>query len=183
MVYVYAVVEGWQNKTLSRKEYYKAFHPIEIAGKEMACHLMDHSSFFGGCNRDWLQRGFSPQKGFLKQEEIPFKKFLETPTGSLIFINILKTYISMQFQSNTTMTQILDALFASLCRTGPRCQGKLQLRWFARGWLPVKVKSSNDHIAFRTMGVPNLGIASFEKIFLSARLSKKWSFIILKPKS
>jgi hypothetical protein len=24
-----------------------------------------------------------PQKGFLKQEEIPFDKFLETPTGSL----------------------------------------------------------------------------------------------------
>ena len=24
-----------------------------------------------------------PQKGFLKQEEIPFDKFLKTPTGSL----------------------------------------------------------------------------------------------------
>jgi len=27
--------------------------------------------------------GILPQKGFLKQEEIPFEKFLKTPTGSL----------------------------------------------------------------------------------------------------
>jgi len=25
-VYVYAIVEGWHNQTLSRKEYYKAFY-------------------------------------------------------------------------------------------------------------------------------------------------------------
>jgi hypothetical protein len=30
---VYAVVEGWQNETLSRKEYYNAFYPIEIEKK------------------------------------------------------------------------------------------------------------------------------------------------------
>ncbi|WP_041258424.1 DUF1338 domain-containing protein [Fibrella aestuarina] len=31
----------------------------------------------------------------------------------------------------------------------------------------------NDHIAFRTMGVPNLGIASFEKIFLALGYEKR----------
>lgn len=31
----------------------------------------------------------------------------------------------------------------------------------------------NDHIAFRTMGVPNLGIASFEKIFLHLGYQKR----------
>jgi hypothetical protein len=31
----------------------------------------------------------------------------------------------------------------------------------------------NDHIAFRTMGVPNLGIASMEKIFLHYGYEKK----------
>jgi hypothetical protein len=31
----------------------------------------------------------------------------------------------------------------------------------------------NDHIAFRTMGVPNLGIASFEKIFLHYGYAKR----------
>ena len=34
VVYIYAVVEGWNNKVLSRKEYYKAFYPIEISGKK-----------------------------------------------------------------------------------------------------------------------------------------------------
>jgi hypothetical protein len=27
--------------------------------------------------------GTLPQKGFLKQEQIPFEKFLQTPTGAL----------------------------------------------------------------------------------------------------
>lgn len=31
----------------------------------------------------------------------------------------------------------------------------------------------NDHVAFRTLGVPNLGIASFEKIFLACGYEKK----------
>ena len=31
----------------------------------------------------------------------------------------------------------------------------------------------NDHIAFRTMGVPNLGLASFEKIFLTYGYEKR----------
>jgi len=34
VVYVYAIVEGWHNETLSRKEYYKAFYPIEIEGRK-----------------------------------------------------------------------------------------------------------------------------------------------------
>lgn len=31
----------------------------------------------------------------------------------------------------------------------------------------------NDHIAFRTLGIPNLGIASFEKIFMACGYQKK----------
>ena len=31
----------------------------------------------------------------------------------------------------------------------------------------------NDHVAFRTMGVEHLGIASFEKIFLAYGYTKK----------
>jgi hypothetical protein len=34
VVYDYAIVEGWQNETVSRKEYYKAFYPIEIEGRK-----------------------------------------------------------------------------------------------------------------------------------------------------
>ena len=39
----------------------------------------------------------------------------------------------------------------------------------------------NDHIAFRTMGVPQLGIQSLEKIFLHYGYTKEDKYI-LKPK-
>lgn len=40
----------------------------------------------------------------------------------------------------------------------------------------------NDHIAFRTMGVSQLGIQSFEKIFLHFGYQKR-DFLILKEKT
>jgi len=40
----------------------------------------------------------------------------------------------------------------------------------------------NDHIAFRTLGVPNLGIASFEKIFLHYGYEKKDYYFFEKKK-
>ena len=82
VVYVYAVVEGWQNKTLSRKEYYKDFHPIEIEGKKWRAISWTTAASLVAVI-ELVAAGVLPQKGFLKQEEIPFKKFLETPTGAL----------------------------------------------------------------------------------------------------
>ena len=82
VVYVYAVVEGWQNKTLSRKEYYKAFHPITIAGKKWRAISWTTAASLVAVV-EMVASGSLPQKGFLKQEEIPFEKFLETPTGAL----------------------------------------------------------------------------------------------------
>ncbi|GAB3943020.1 DUF1338 domain-containing protein [Spirosoma harenae] len=40
----------------------------------------------------------------------------------------------------------------------------------------------NDHIAFRTMGVPNLGIASFEKIFLHYGYEKRDEYNFIEKK-
>jgi hypothetical protein len=42
-----------------------------------------------------------------------------------------------------------------------------------RGVIPQADAIENDHIAFRTMGVPQLGIASFEKIFLHYGYQKR----------
>jgi len=82
VVYVYAVVEGWQNKTLSRKEYYNAFHPKAIAGKKWRAISWTTAASLVAVI-EMVASGSLPQKGFLKQEEIPFEKFLETPTGAL----------------------------------------------------------------------------------------------------
>ncbi|MDC3329635.1 DUF1338 domain-containing protein [Flavobacteriaceae bacterium] len=72
----------------------------------------------------------------------------------------------MQFQSNTTMTQILDALFAIYAELVPDVR-KITAAMVRKGMVASQSEIINDHIAFRTMGVPNLGIASFEKIFLA----------------
>lgn len=42
-----------------------------------------------------------------------------------------------------------------------------------RGIVASQDEIVNDHIAFRTLGVPNLGIASFEKIFLAHGYTKQ----------
>ena len=82
VVYVYAVVEGWKRNTLSRKEYFNTFYPIEIEGKKWrAISWTTAASLVAVVEMVATQK--LPQKGFLKQEEIPFDKFLETPTGSL----------------------------------------------------------------------------------------------------
>ncbi|MEK9566642.1 MAG: L-lysine dehydrogenase, partial [Flavobacteriaceae bacterium] len=82
VVYVYAVVEGWQKDTLSRKEYYKAFYPIEIKGKKWRAISWTTAASIVAVIELVASKEL-PQKGFLKQEEIPFDKFLKTPTGSL----------------------------------------------------------------------------------------------------
>jgi len=82
VVYVYAVVEGWKNKTLSRREYYNAFYPIEIEGKQWRAISWTTAASLVAVV-EMVAAGTLIQKGFLKQEEIPFDKFIKTQTGSL----------------------------------------------------------------------------------------------------
>lgn len=43
----------------------------------------------------------------------------------------------------------------------------------AAGMINAQADIENDHVAFRTLGIPNLGIASFEKMFLKLGYTKK----------
>lgn len=72
----------------------------------------------------------------------------------------------MKFQSETIMTQILDALFNIYAQRVPDVR-KITKAMVVEGMVTSQNEIINDHIAFRTMGVPNLGINSFEKIFLA----------------
>jgi saccharopine dehydrogenase-like NADP-dependent oxidoreductase len=82
VVYVYAVVEGWKNKKISRSEYFKAFYPIEIQGhKWRAISWTTAASLVSVI--EMVNKGSLKQKGFIKQEEISFEKFLETDSGKL----------------------------------------------------------------------------------------------------
>ena len=78
----------------------------------------------------------------------------------------------MKFKSTTPMTQILDALFKVYETRVPDVR-KITQAMIEKGMVEDQTDIVNDHVAFRTLGVPHLGIASFEKIFLAHGYSRK----------
>ena len=78
------------------------------------------------------------------------------------------------------MTQILDALF-SVYAERVTDVNKITRAMVEKGIVNSQDDIINDHIAFRTMGVENLGIASFEKIFLEHNY-KRMEFYHFKAK-
>jgi len=70
------------------------------------------------------------------------------------------------------MTKILDALFATYAERVPDVK-KITHAMIDKGMVKNQNEIINDHVAFRTMGVKNLGIASFEKIFLAHGYEKR----------
>ena len=85
VVYVYAVVEGWKKKKISRSEYFKAFYPVEIQGKNWRAISWTTAASLVSVV-EMVANGKLPKKGFLKQEEIPYGEFLKTSSGKL-FLN------------------------------------------------------------------------------------------------
>ncbi|PDW01278.1 DUF1338 domain-containing protein [Candidatus Chloroploca asiatica] len=65
----------------------------------------------------------------------------------------------------TTLEQVLDGLMRRYQERVPDV-GKIIAAMLAEGLITAPEQIENDHIAFRTMGVPQLGIASLERIFL-----------------
>jgi saccharopine dehydrogenase-like NADP-dependent oxidoreductase len=80
VVYVYAVVEGWKSEKIFRNEFFRAYYPIEINGQ-----MWRAISWTTACSIaavvEMVAAGSLPSKGFIKQEEIPFDKFLATKNG------------------------------------------------------------------------------------------------------
>lgn len=67
--------------------------------------------------------------------------------------------------TNTTLDAVLTGLMRRYSERVPDVQNVLDAMLDA-GVIQSPDEIENDHIAFRTMGVPNLGLASFEKLFL-----------------
>jgi hypothetical protein len=65
----------------------------------------------------------------------------------------------------TTLQQVLDGLMRRYRERVPDVGG-IVAAMVAEGLIAHEGDIENDHIAFRTMGVPQLGIASLERIFL-----------------
>lgn len=72
----------------------------------------------------------------------------------------------------STLTTIMDGLMNRYTTRVPDVK-KVTDAMVNKGLISTSRDIENDHIAFRTLGVPNLGIASFEKIFLACGYQKR----------
>ena len=81
VVYVHVAAEGWQDGQLRRKEFVRSYYPIEIGGKMRTAIAWTTSASVVSVI-EMVKDGLLPQKGFLKQEEIPLDSYLKTRTGS-----------------------------------------------------------------------------------------------------
>jgi len=78
----------------------------------------------------------------------------------------------MKFDQLTPLDIFLNMLFDRYQEKVPAVK-KITQALIEQGVVNAQQEIVNDHIAFRTLGVPNLGIKSFEKIFLRHGYQKK----------
>jgi saccharopine dehydrogenase-like NADP-dependent oxidoreductase len=81
VVYVHVAAEGWTNDALRRREFVRAYYPIEIAGKSRTAIAWTTSASVVAVI-EMVRDGTLPQQGFLKQEDIPLDPYLATRTGN-----------------------------------------------------------------------------------------------------
>jgi len=78
----------------------------------------------------------------------------------------------MPTNSQQPLQTILDGLMRRYRQRVPDV-GRVLEQMLAHGLIQSESDIENDHIAFRTMGVPQLGLQSFEKIFLHCGYQKR----------
>ena len=82
VVYVHVSSEGLLDSRLQRREFVRAYRPIELVGGMQTAIAWTTSASVVAVI-EMVRDRVLPQHGFLKQEEIPLSKFLATPTGRL----------------------------------------------------------------------------------------------------
>jgi saccharopine dehydrogenase-like NADP-dependent oxidoreductase len=83
VVYIHVSAEGTVEGALRRKEFVRAYHPIELAGARRTAIAWTTSASAVSII-EMVRNGRLPAKGLLKQEEIPLAPFLETRAGRLL---------------------------------------------------------------------------------------------------
>jgi len=83
VVYVHVSAEGSIDGRLRRKEFVRAYRPIELAGREQTAIAWTTSASVVAVIQ-LVRDGVLPQKGFLKQEDVPLPQFFATSTGRLL---------------------------------------------------------------------------------------------------
>ncbi|MEM6849446.1 MAG: L-lysine dehydrogenase, partial [Pseudomonadota bacterium] len=81
VVYVHAAAEGTIEDRLQRREFVRAYRPTRVAGRTRTAIAWTTASSVAtiiAMTRD----GALPQKGFLKQEDVPLQAFLASDTAA-----------------------------------------------------------------------------------------------------
>lgn len=87
----------------------------------------------------------------------------------------------MNFSQNKPLDRILNGLFVPYAQRVPDVKA-VSSGMKKLGLISKQEDIVNDHIAFRTLGIPNLGISSFEQIFLHHGYSKQDHYFFPKKK-
>jgi saccharopine dehydrogenase-like NADP-dependent oxidoreductase len=82
VVYVHVSTEGIMDGRLQRKEFVRSYRPREIAGRQESAIAWTTAASAVAVIQ-LVNDGVLPQRGFLKQEQIPLEAFLSTRTGQL----------------------------------------------------------------------------------------------------
>jgi saccharopine dehydrogenase-like NADP-dependent oxidoreductase len=82
VVYIHVAAEGTVGGALRRKEFVRAYHPIELGGARRTA-ISWTTSASAVSVIEMVRDGALPPKGFLRQEDVPFAPFLKTTTGRL----------------------------------------------------------------------------------------------------
>ena len=82
VVYIHVAAEGDINGQLLRREFVRAYKPIDIAGKSRTAIAWTTSASVVAVI-EMVRDGTLPKQGFLKQEDISLDAFLATKTGRL----------------------------------------------------------------------------------------------------
>ena len=82
VVYVHVAAEGVIDTKPARKEFVRAYRPLEIGGKHRTAISWTTSASVVAVI-EMVRDGKLPQQGFIKQEDIDLDAFLNTNTGSL----------------------------------------------------------------------------------------------------
>ena len=80
VVYVHVAAEGEADGRLRREEFVRAYKPVEIAGKMRTAIAWTTASSVVAVI-EMVRAGSLPQRGFLRQEDIPMAAFFDTTGG------------------------------------------------------------------------------------------------------
>lgn len=82
VVYIHVAAEGMIDGRLRREEFVRGYRPIDIAGGPQTAIAWTTAGSVVAVI-EMVQNGTLPDRGFLKQEDIPLQDFLATNTGRL----------------------------------------------------------------------------------------------------